>query len=65
MVQAHSCLLPGSLLTVLTARDAWIQADANRFGGENFCTLWTQFASRGLGGNAAAHQDDSTVPSGC
>ncbi|TBU26937.1 Fungalysin metallopeptidase-domain-containing protein [Dichomitus squalens] len=51
--------------TFLTARDAWIQADANRFGGENFCTLWTEFASRGLGVNAAAHQDDSTVPAGC
>ncbi|KAI0739678.1 Fungalysin metallopeptidase-domain-containing protein [Daedaleopsis nitida] len=51
--------------TFLTARDAWIQADANRFGGANFCTLWTAFASRGLGVNAANHIDDSTVPAGC
>ncbi|KAI0667557.1 Fungalysin metallopeptidase-domain-containing protein [Trametes maxima] len=51
--------------TFLTARDAWIQADANRFGGANFCTLWRTFASRGLGLNAANHQDDSTVPAGC
>ncbi|KAH9850436.1 Fungalysin metallopeptidase-domain-containing protein [Lenzites betulinus] len=51
--------------TFLTARDAWIQADANRFGGANFCTLWTAFASRGLGVNAANHQDDSTVPASC
>ncbi|KAI0785688.1 Fungalysin metallopeptidase-domain-containing protein [Abortiporus biennis] len=51
--------------TFLTARDAWIQADVNRFGGANKCTLWTAFASRGLGVNAANHQDDSTVPAGC
>ncbi|RDX50703.1 hypothetical protein OH76DRAFT_1348486 [Lentinus brumalis] len=51
--------------TFLTARNAWIQADANRFGGANFCTLWTAFASRGLGVNAANHNDDSTVPAGC
>ncbi|KAI0075127.1 hypothetical protein K474DRAFT_1676603 [Panus rudis PR-1116 ss-1] len=51
--------------TFLTARDAWIQADVNRFGGANKCTLWTAFASRGLGVNAANHRDDSTVPAGC
>ncbi|KAL1947182.1 hypothetical protein VTO73DRAFT_14143 [Trametes versicolor] len=51
--------------TFLTARDAWIQADAIRFGGANFCTLWTAFASRGLGVNAANHQDDSSVPASC
>lgn len=51
--------------TFLTARDAWIQADANRFGGANTCTLWRAFASRGLGVNAANHRDDSTVPAGC
>ncbi|KAK0431442.1 Fungalysin metallopeptidase-domain-containing protein [Armillaria borealis] len=51
--------------TFLTARDAWIQADANRFSGANTCTLWNAFASRGLGVNAANHRDDSTVPSGC
>ncbi|KAK7464357.1 hypothetical protein VKT23_006524 [Stygiomarasmius scandens] len=51
--------------TFLTARDAWIQADANRFDGANTCTLWNAFASRGLGVNAANHRDDTTVPSGC
>ncbi|KAF5346158.1 hypothetical protein D9758_009961 [Tetrapyrgos nigripes] len=51
--------------TFLTARDAWIQADVNRFGGANKCLLWTAFASRGLGVNAANHQDNTAVPSGC
>ncbi|KAF9556787.1 hypothetical protein CPC08DRAFT_75227 [Agrocybe pediades] len=51
--------------TFLTARDAWIQADVNRFGGANKCILWNAFASRGLGVNAANHNDDSTVPAGC
>ncbi|OJT09257.1 Extracellular metalloproteinase mep, partial [Trametes pubescens] len=51
--------------TFLTARDAWLQADDNRFGGANACTLWNAFASRGLGINAANHQDDSTVPPPC
>lgn len=50
---------------VLTARDAWIQADANRYGGANFCTLWKAFASRGVGVNAANHRNDFTVPSNC
>ncbi|KAI0318139.1 metalloprotease [Amylostereum chailletii] len=51
--------------TMIDARDAWIQADANRFGGANACTLWNAFASRGLGVNAANHQNDGTVPAGC
>ncbi|KAI0088048.1 Fungalysin metallopeptidase-domain-containing protein [Irpex rosettiformis] len=51
--------------TFTTARDAWIQADANRYGGANKCLLWKAFASRGLGVNAKNHVDDSTVPSGC
>ena len=51
--------------TVATARDAWIQADTNRYGGANKCLLWKAFASRGLGVNAKNHVDDSTVPSGC
>jgi len=51
--------------TFLTARTAWIQADTNRFSGANKCTLWRAFASRGLGVNAANHNDDSTVPAGC
>ncbi|KAJ8517459.1 hypothetical protein ONZ45_g5342 [Pleurotus djamor] len=51
--------------TLPTARDAWIQADANRFGGANTCLLWRAFASRGLGVGAANHRDSTTVPSGC
>ncbi|KAJ7252047.1 Fungalysin metallopeptidase-domain-containing protein [Mycena rebaudengoi] len=51
--------------TFLTARDAWIQADANRFAGANRCVLWRAFASRGLGTNAANHNDGTTVPTGC
>ncbi|KAF9057048.1 Fungalysin metallopeptidase-domain-containing protein [Panaeolus papilionaceus] len=51
--------------TMLTARDAWIQADVNRYGGANKCTLWKAFASRGLGTNAANHVDGTSVPSGC
>jgi len=51
--------------TMPQARDAWIQADANRFGGANRCLLWNAFASRGLGVNAANHRDDATVPAGC
>ncbi|KAH8989248.1 Fungalysin metallopeptidase-domain-containing protein [Lactarius akahatsu] len=51
--------------TFLSARDAWIQADANRYAGANKCLLWNVFASRGLGVNAANHNDDSTVPAGC
>jgi len=51
--------------TMLTARDAWIQADVNRYGGANKCILWKAFASRGLGTDAANHNDGSAVPSGC
>ena len=51
--------------TFVSARDAWIQADANRYGGANKCLLWKAFASRGLGVKAANYNDDSSVPSGC
>ena len=51
--------------TFLSARDAWIQADANRYGGANKCTIWKAFASRGLGVNAKSYTDDSSVPSDC
>ncbi|TCD65526.1 hypothetical protein EIP91_002534 [Steccherinum ochraceum] len=53
--------------TFVTARDAWIQADVNRYGGANKCLLWKTFASRGLGVNAKSgvYKDDSTVPDGC
>ncbi|EJD33999.1 hypothetical protein AURDEDRAFT_109334 [Auricularia subglabra TFB-10046 SS5] len=47
------------------ARAAWIQADQDRYGGENKCTLWKAFASRGLGVNANDHQNNFSVPEGC
>ncbi|KAK0450463.1 Fungalysin metallopeptidase-domain-containing protein [Desarmillaria tabescens] len=51
--------------TFVQARDAWIQADVNRYNGANACLLWNAFASRGLGVSAANHLDDATVPAGC
>ncbi|KAJ7175170.1 Fungalysin metallopeptidase-domain-containing protein [Mycena crocata] len=51
--------------TFLTARDAWIQADINRYDGANKCTIWKAFASRGLGVKAKSHKDDTSVPTGC
>ncbi|KAL5526314.1 hypothetical protein ACEPAF_8037 [Sanghuangporus sanghuang] len=47
--------------TFLQARDAWIQADINRFTG----VFWFAFAGRGLGVNAANHENDATIPSDC
>ncbi|KAG9075375.1 Fungalysin/Thermolysin Extracellular metalloproteinase 5, partial [Ceratobasidium sp. UAMH 11750] len=35
------------------ARDAIIEADKHLTGGENFCTLWAAFGSRGLGKDAS------------
>ncbi|CAE6455709.1 unnamed protein product [Rhizoctonia solani] len=52
--------------TFLTARDAIIQADANRYAGTNKCLLWKAFAKRGLGSGATSTKRDNTaVPSGC
>ncbi|KAG8773460.1 hypothetical protein FRC12_002524 [Ceratobasidium sp. 428] len=52
--------------TFRSARDAIIQADANRYGGANKCLLWQAFAKRGLGtGATATRADSTTVPSGC
>ncbi|QRV93481.1 extracellular metalloproteinase MEP [Ceratobasidium sp. AG-Ba] len=52
--------------TFLSARDAVIQADANKFGGANKCLLWQAFAKRGLGVGATASKVDNTdVPAGC
>ena len=51
---------------VIQARDAWIQADANRYGGSHTCVLWQTFASRGLGVNATtSYTDDITFPPEC
>ncbi|KAF8624152.1 hypothetical protein AX17_007214 [Amanita inopinata Kibby_2008] len=51
--------------TFLNARDAWLQADTNRYNGAYHCTLWKAFASRGLGINAANFVNDFNVPSRC
>ncbi|KAJ7089038.1 Fungalysin metallopeptidase-domain-containing protein [Mycena crocata] len=51
--------------TFISARDAWVQADANRFNGANRCTVLKAFASRGLGTKAANFVDDFTVPADC
>ncbi|KAF9457264.1 Fungalysin metallopeptidase-domain-containing protein [Collybia nuda] len=51
--------------TFVSARDAWIQADANRYAGSNKCILWKAFASRGLGVGAANFVDSSAIPAGC
>ncbi|QRV79322.1 extracellular metalloproteinase MEP [Ceratobasidium sp. AG-Ba] len=52
--------------TFIAARNAIIQADANRYAGANKCTLWTAFAKRGLGNGATTTKTDSTtLPSGC
>ncbi|CAE6404243.1 unnamed protein product [Rhizoctonia solani] len=52
--------------TVIAARDAVIQADANRYNGANRCLLWTAFAKRGLGSKATtAKFDDFTMPEDC
>ncbi|KAJ7318948.1 Fungalysin metallopeptidase-domain-containing protein [Mycena albidolilacea] len=51
--------------TFLQARDAWIQADQNRYAGAHRCVLWTAFASRGIGFSAFDYTDDFSVPAGC
>ncbi|KAF6756916.1 Fungalysin metallopeptidase-domain-containing protein [Ephemerocybe angulata] len=47
------------------ARDAWIQADVNRYKGANRCLLWKAFASRGLGLSAQDLNDNFAVPEEC
>ncbi|KAJ3486319.1 hypothetical protein NLI96_g4332 [Meripilus lineatus] len=51
--------------TFIQARDAWLQADVNRYQGENQCTLWKAFASKGLGVNAGDYENDTTLPDEC
>ncbi|GLB39393.1 putative peptidase M36 family protein [Lyophyllum shimeji] len=64
IVLAH--LLKVVKSTVVSARDAWIQADQNRYGGANKCTVYKAFASRGLGYNAKPDFVDNTdLPPGC
>ncbi|TFK95304.1 Fungalysin metallopeptidase-domain-containing protein [Pterulicium gracile] len=49
----------------VSARDAWIQADRNRYAGANVCTIWRGFASRGLGVGAVDNVDSTNIPSTC
>ncbi|KAG8810492.1 hypothetical protein FRC17_002917 [Serendipita sp. 399] len=51
--------------TFVQARDAWIQADINRYGGAHQCTIWNAFASRGLGVAAANFVNDFNLPEVC
>ncbi|KAG8742831.1 hypothetical protein FRC10_000877 [Ceratobasidium sp. 414] len=53
--------------TFVTARDAIIQADANRYYGANKCLLWKAFAKRGLGKGAQSgtYANNMEVPYGC
>ncbi|RYP55110.1 hypothetical protein DL768_000229 [Monosporascus sp. mg162] len=52
----------------VSARDAILDADKALTGGDNQCEIWTAFAKRGLGQNAAYassnRREDFTVPSG-
>src|ERR1043165_4587190 len=47
--------------TMLQARDAIIQADANINAGANRCQIYTAFAGRLMGSDATSHNDDSTT----
>ncbi|CEL54202.1 hypothetical protein RSOLAG1IB_11600 [Rhizoctonia solani AG-1 IB] len=52
--------------TYISARDAVIQADANRYAGANKCLLWKAYAKRGLGyGATTAKINSMTLPPGC
>ncbi|KAH8983996.1 Fungalysin metallopeptidase-domain-containing protein [Lactarius hatsudake] len=48
--------------TFIQTRDAWIQADKNRYNGSHVCLLWDEFVNSGLGFNAANYIDDGTLP---
>ncbi|KAJ6477192.1 Fungalysin metallopeptidase-domain-containing protein [Mycena vitilis] len=51
---------------MINARDAFIQADQNRYGGTHRCVLWRAFASRGMGAKAnTGYTNDFAVPGGC
>lgn len=56
-----------TLSIVLDARDAWIQADANRYNGAHRCLLWNVFASRGFGMDAevGSYINSDTIPNDC
>jgi Fungalysin metallopeptidase (M36)/Secretion system C-terminal sorting domain/PA domain len=47
--------------TMITGRDALIQADQITTGGQNYCLIWSTFARRGLGTGASAGNNSGTV----
>ncbi|KAG8695806.1 hypothetical protein FRC08_007549 [Ceratobasidium sp. 394] len=53
--------------TFVSARNAIIQADANRYRSANKCLLWKAFAKRGLGTGAqpGRYVNNMGVPQGC
>ncbi|TPX61709.1 hypothetical protein PhCBS80983_g00971 [Powellomyces hirtus] len=51
--------------TLVSARDAILQADEVRYKGAHKCAIWKGFAKRGLGVKAADHNDDQSVPAEC
>jgi extracellular elastinolytic metalloproteinase len=51
--------------TFIQARDAWLQADVNRYDGVNECLLWKAFADRGLGTRAANFVNSMEMPFYC
>ncbi|CAE6448641.1 unnamed protein product, partial [Rhizoctonia solani] len=52
--------------TFISAREAIIQAEANRYKGKYNCMIWKAFAKRGLGKSAtAARVYSKDVPEGC
>lgn len=64
-ILSHKQIFLTTFSTVISARNAFIQADINRYNGRNYCLLWYVFASRGLGFNARPYVDNRDVPSGC
>lgn len=52
--------------TFITARDALLQAELNRYGGSHYCVIWRVFASKGLGyGAFEDYENEYSVPPGC
>jgi extracellular elastinolytic metalloproteinase len=63
---AEQIVIAGMKLTpcnpsMIAARDAIIQADANLNAGANRCAIFTAFASKGMGSGAASPNDRSTT----
>lgn len=49
--------------TMLELRDSMLQADSNRNAGANRCSMWEEFASRGMGESALDTKDTGNVGS--